>query len=88
MRLMSRLNGFDRHLVHANMVCGSCFGKSITCVRKSEKGPFAFEQEPAQRKNHLVTTATFMQIVPKVPPPLNAEVIDEVEKDSVSLPRV
>lgn len=49
---------------------------------------FAFEQELAQQKNYLVTTETFMQIVPKVPPSLSAEVIDEFEKDSVSFSRV
>ena len=49
---------------------------------------FAFEQELAQKKNYLVTTETFMQIVRKVPPSLSKEVIDEFEKDSVSFSRV
>ena len=49
---------------------------------------FAFEQELAQKEDYLVTTETFMHIVPKVPPSLSKEVIDEFEKDSVSFSRV
>ncbi|MDD2464867.1 MAG: ATP-binding protein [Desulfobulbus sp.] len=48
---------------------------------------FAFEQELAQKEDYLVIEETFMHILPKVPPSLNQEVIDEFEKDSVSFAR-
>jgi SpoVK/Ycf46/Vps4 family AAA+-type ATPase len=49
---------------------------------------FAFEQELASKKDYLVTAETFVHILPKVPPSLSDEVIDEFKKDSVSFSRV
>ena len=49
---------------------------------------FAFEQELASKKDYLVTAETFVHILPKVPPSLSNEVIDEFKKDSVSFSRV
>jgi SpoVK/Ycf46/Vps4 family AAA+-type ATPase len=49
---------------------------------------FAFEQELASKEDYQVTAETFVDILPKVPPSLSDEVIDEFEKDSVSFSRV
>ena len=49
---------------------------------------FAFEQELASNEDYLVTAETFSQIIPKVPPSLSDEVIEEFEKDSVNYSRV
>jgi len=49
---------------------------------------FAFEQELASQEDYQVTAETFVHILPKVPPSLSNEVIEEFEKDSVSFSRV
>lgn len=49
---------------------------------------FAFEQELASKEDYLVTAETFTQILPKVPPSLSDEVIEEFKKDSINYSRV
>lgn len=49
---------------------------------------FAFEQELANQADYLVTVETFALILPKVPPSLGKEVLDEFAKDSVSFSRI
>ncbi|MBF0549724.1 MAG: AAA family ATPase [Deltaproteobacteria bacterium] len=49
---------------------------------------FAFEQELASKEDYRVTTETFVQIIPKIPPSLNDQVIREFEKDSITYSRV
>jgi len=49
---------------------------------------FAFEQELASKENYLVTTATFLNISPKILPSLSDKVIREFKKDSISFSRV
>jgi SpoVK/Ycf46/Vps4 family AAA+-type ATPase len=49
---------------------------------------FAFEQEYASKQNYLVTTDTFIQIVPKIRPSLTDEIIEEFQKDCITYSRV
>ncbi len=49
---------------------------------------FAFEQEYAKKQNYLVTTDTFVEIVPKIRPSLTDEIIDEFQKDVITYSRV
>ena len=49
---------------------------------------YAFEQELLSKEDYKVTAQTFVHILPKVPPSLGKEVLDEFEKDSVSFSRV
>jgi len=49
---------------------------------------FAFDQEVGGKKDYRVNTDTFIQMMPKVPPSLSREVIEEFEKDSISYSRV
>jgi len=49
---------------------------------------FSFEQEHANKQDYLVTTDTFLQIMPKVLPSLSDELIEDFEKDSVMYSRV
>jgi SpoVK/Ycf46/Vps4 family AAA+-type ATPase len=48
---------------------------------------FAFEQEYTNRQNYLVTTDTFIEIMPKIRPSLTDEIIDEFQKDSITYSR-
>jgi SpoVK/Ycf46/Vps4 family AAA+-type ATPase len=48
---------------------------------------FAFEQEYAGKQNYLVTTDTFVEIVPKIRPSLTDEIIDEFQKDIITYSR-
>jgi SpoVK/Ycf46/Vps4 family AAA+-type ATPase len=48
---------------------------------------FAFEQEYAGKQNYLVTTDTFVEIVPKIRPSLTDEIIDEFQKDVITYSR-
>ncbi len=49
---------------------------------------FAFEQEYANKQNYLVTTDTFVEIVPRIRPSLTDEIIDEFQKDVITYSRV
>lgn len=49
---------------------------------------FSFEQEHASRQDYLVTTDTFLRIIPGVHPSLSDEAIEEFEKDSIAYLRV
>lgn len=49
---------------------------------------FAFEQELASKEDYRVTAETFTHILPKVPPSLSDEVIEEFKKDSINYSRV
>ena len=48
---------------------------------------FAFEQELATKQDYRVTTATILEIIPKIRPTLTEEIITEFEKDSLSYAR-
>jgi transitional endoplasmic reticulum ATPase len=48
---------------------------------------FAFEQELATRQDYRVTTATILEIIPKIRPTLTEEIITEFEKDSLTYAR-
>lgn len=48
---------------------------------------FSFEQELASKQDYLVTTDTFIQIIPKVQPSLSDEIITAFEKDSITYAR-
>jgi transitional endoplasmic reticulum ATPase len=49
---------------------------------------FAFEQEYATKQNFLITTDTFLQIVPNIRPSLTDEIIEEFQKDCITYSRV
>ena len=49
---------------------------------------FAFDQEVAQKEDYRVTTETFIQMMAKVKPSLNRQVIEEFEKDRINYSRV
>jgi SpoVK/Ycf46/Vps4 family AAA+-type ATPase len=49
---------------------------------------FAFEQEFAARQDYRVTTATVLEIMPRIRPSLTDEIVAQFEKDSVSYSRV
>lgn len=49
---------------------------------------FAFEQEHASKQDYLVTTDTFLQIMPRVTPSLSEDVVNDFEKDSIAYSRV
>ena len=48
---------------------------------------FAFEQELATKQDYRVTTATILEIIPKIRPTLTEEIITEFEKDSLTYAR-
>ncbi len=48
---------------------------------------YAFEQELATGQDYRVTTATILEIVPKIRPSLTDEIITEFEKDSIAFSR-
>lgn len=48
---------------------------------------FAFEQELASGRDYKVTTATILEIIPKIRPTLTEEIITEFEKDSLTYAR-
>jgi transitional endoplasmic reticulum ATPase len=48
---------------------------------------FAFEQELMTTKDYRVTTATILEIMPKIRPSLTDEIITEFEKDSIGYAR-
>ena len=48
---------------------------------------FAFEQELATRQDFRVTTATILEIIPKIRPTLTEDIITEFEKDSLTYAR-
>lgn len=48
---------------------------------------FAFEQELATGQDYRVTTATILEIIPKIRPTLTEEIITEFEKDSLTYAR-
>jgi SpoVK/Ycf46/Vps4 family AAA+-type ATPase len=48
---------------------------------------YAFEQELATKQDYRVTTATILEIIPKIRPTLTQEIITEFEKDSLSYAR-
>jgi len=48
---------------------------------------FAFEQEFNNRQDYRVTTDTFIQILPKIRPSLTDEIIEELQKDSITYSR-
>jgi len=49
---------------------------------------FSFEQEYASKQDYLVTTDTFIQIVPKIRPSLTDEIIEEFQKDCITYSRI
>ncbi len=49
---------------------------------------FAFEQELASKNDYRVTTATFIQMLPKVSPSLSREVLEEFQQDCINYSRV
>ncbi len=48
---------------------------------------FAFEQELATKQDYRVTTATILEIIPKIRPSLTEDIITEFEKDSLTYAR-
>ncbi len=48
---------------------------------------FAFEREYVNGKDYRVTTETFLEIIPQVPPTLTDEIIEEFEEDCVRYTR-
>lgn len=48
---------------------------------------FAFDEEYAGKKDYLVTTETFVQILPNIRPSLTEETIEEFQKDSITYSR-
>ncbi|MDD2317289.1 MAG: AAA family ATPase [Desulfobacterales bacterium] len=49
---------------------------------------FAFEQELSTKQDYRVTTETIFEIMPKIPPSLTDEIIEEFEKDSITYSRI
>ncbi len=48
---------------------------------------YAFEQELATKQDFRVTTATILEIIPKIRPTLTEDIITEFEKDSLTYAR-
>jgi transitional endoplasmic reticulum ATPase len=48
---------------------------------------YAFEQELATKQDYQVTTATILEIIPKIRPTLTEDIIREFEKDSLTFAR-
>ncbi len=48
---------------------------------------FAFEQEHASKEDYLVTTETFIEILPNIRPSLTEEIIEDFQKDSITYSR-
>jgi SpoVK/Ycf46/Vps4 family AAA+-type ATPase len=48
---------------------------------------YAFEQELATGQDYKVTTATILEIIPKIRPTLTEDIITEFEKDSLTYAR-
>lgn len=83
---LARLNTgeVDRHLI---VKMTSRFTPADLEYLFQQVAQYAFEQELATGRDYRVTTATILEILPKIRPSLTDEIITEFEKDSITYSR-